>query len=219
VLGYVLLFIAGIIILKAVCGAPGRFAFAMAGDEDMKIVTGGFHGFHKDEELENAEAEVEANAYMRHKNNGNIEKARALGRQFAAELCGLAKTISEPQSCDDALMRLHNKLLLFYYVINRVISDLSLNSILAQTTLNVFYAELESTAPELYGHVRDMAAFSFYILCERSETCNEYEIGKVYARLCGGKDQISVSREGVRLYREYYSVCSGLYEQEEYRMV
>lgn len=183
---------------------------AVAGDEDMKIVDGSFTPSEADG------AEAEAKTYMRQKSAGNVDRARALGGQFALALRERFARLNDPAFTDENTLREHHQAVLFSYAVNRVIADLSPNSILAQTALNVFYKDLEDHTPVLAEHIRDMAAFSLYILCERSEVCVDEEIGKIYARLCGEEGSRQLMDEGNRCYRDYFDQCSRLHEQTQY---
>ncbi|MGI6404562.1 MAG: hypothetical protein ACOX0K_10240 [Oscillospiraceae bacterium] len=205
-----LLCLVGMTLLAAKNNAlPGLFA--MAGDEDMKIAGDSFKPAPSDG------GEAEAKVYLEQKSSGNVEKARSLGRQFALALRErVAESLNDPAFQGELAVREHHKAVLYSYVINRVIADLSPNSILAQTALNVFYADLEQETPILADHVRDMAAYSLYILCERSETCVDDEIGRIYARLCGEENSPERMEEGNRCYREFYNLCSRLHQQTEY---
>ena len=187
-------------------------------DADMKIAPEHFSSAGKSED--SSEAEVEARDYLSQKSVGNISLARDLGERYAALLMREAKTNFDPwpEGLADSL-RAHHRLLLLSYVVSRVVTDFSPNSILAHTTLNVFYSELEEKAPQLDKYIRDMASYSLYVLCERSETCSSGEIGKIYARLCGDKDNISLISEGERYYHTYYDICSQLHKQTNYAQV
>ncbi len=204
------LFLAGMTFLAAKNRVlPGLLA--VAGDEDMKIAGDSFRPAPSDA------GEVEAKVYLEQKSSGNVEKARGLGRQFALALRErVAESLNDPAFKGEAATQEHHKAVLYSYVINRVIADLSPNSILAQTALNVFYDDLEDETPVLADHVRDMAAYSLYILCERSETCVDDEIGRIYARLCGEENSLERIEEGNRCYREFYHLCSRLHQQTDY---
>ena len=199
----------------------GRLAFAVTGEEDadMKIApSGGSARYSAGEAAE--EAEAEAREYLRQKSAGNISLARALGEQFAALLIAEAKDHFDPwpEGMAEAL-RAHHSLLLLSYVVNRVVADLSQNSILAQTTLNVFYSEMEEKAPSLDKYIRDMASYSLYILCERSQQCAADEVGRIFARLCGDKDNDRLIADGQARFLDYYKRCSALHGQTVYAPV
>ncbi|MCL2579901.1 MAG: hypothetical protein FWE32_07690 [Oscillospiraceae bacterium] len=194
---------------------------AASGDEDadMKIAPGS-GGSIRDTEPAAEEAEAEAQNYLRQKSSGNIDLARALGSSYAALVMAEAKDKFDPwpEGMAEALQA-HHALLLFSYVINRVVADLSHNSILAQTTLNVFYCEIETKAPGLDKYIRDMASYSLYILCERSSQCPTDQVGKIFARLCGDKDNERLIARGHTLFADYYARCKQLHEQTRYAQV
>jgi len=187
------------------------------GDADMKIAPDHFSSSQRDYL---SEAEAEALDYLRQKNSGNIDLARTLGEQFAALLIHEAQENFEPwpQGMANSL-RAHHRLLLFSYVVNRVVAELSPDSILAHTTTSAFYSEVEQKAPQLDRYIRDMASYSLYILCERSASCSESEVGKIYARLCGDKDNARLIDEGGHYYRAYHQACSDLHKQTQYAQV
>lgn len=191
----------------------GMLAAPEEGDEDMKIAADHFSAPREDA----FDAEAAAKAYLRQKSLGNVDKARALGQRFAATLAESAGDLYREDLKDTPmLIKAHHRVVLFSYTVNKVIADLSPNSILAQTTLNVFYDELETNASELASHIRDMAAFSLYMLCDRSDGNTPEAIGRVYAQLCGEEDNPRLALEGSNLYHQYYQACAALCGQTEY---
>ena len=185
-------------------------------DADMKIAPENFSAGP----LEETGLQDEAEDYLRQKSAGNIELARSLGERYADLLIAYAGKNFDPWPTELAGgLQAHHRLLLLTYVVNRAVAELSPNSILAQTTLNVFYSELEEKAPQLDKYIRDMASYSLYVLCERSQSCSDDEIGRIYARLCADKDNPALIDEGSRHYREFYSTCKELHRQARYVMV
>lgn len=198
----------GAMLVGAVCVAlacalrQNRLLLAVAGDDDMKIAAPG--GFSKNTRPEDS-SELAAKEFLDLKRSGDIDKARGLGERYAAMLLEKGREICALTRDSEVSLRAHQQLVLCSYTINRVISEHSPNSILAQTALNVFYSRLEEDSPELYRHISDMAAFSLYILCERSHTCSDDSgVGGVYARLCGSGDDAQIIAEGGALYRKLY---------------
>ena len=188
---------------------------AAGDDADMKIAPKSFSGAKK--ARDHSEAQAEAQDYLRQKSSGNIDLARTLGERYASLLMDEARQNFDPWPADMAQsLRAHHRLLLLSYVVNRVVAELCSSSILSQTTINVFYNEIEQKAPQLEKYIKDMASYSLYILCERSDTCSEDEIGKIYARLCGDKDNQSLIDEGNHYYRDYRRACEELHSQIGY---
>ena len=198
----------------AITNKPHLMAAAMSGgDEDMKIAHRHFSPAAEAED--SVQAEVED--FLRQKSVGNISRARQLGVQYASLLMREAQENFDPWPENMAQsLRAHHQLLMFSYVVNRVVAELSPNSILAHTALNVFYDTLEEKAPQLDKYVKDMASYSLYVLCERSDTCTLDQIGKIYARLCGDKGNGQLEQEGLAHYTAYYEACSKLHRQAGY---
>ena len=186
-------------------------------DADMKIAPDSFSAGRG----EDTGAQDEAEDYLRQKSAGNIELARNLGERYAALLMTYANENFNPWPAEPALsLRAHHRLLLLTYVVNRAVTELSPSPILAQTTLNVFYSELDARAPELDKYIRDMASYSLYVLCERSPGCPRDEIGRIYARLlCADRDNPRLAEEGNHLFNEYYTACRKLHDQVRYVQV
>ena len=178
------------------------FFMAGDGDEDIKIAGAHISGFP-----DRDPAEEGARVFLRHKDAGNIEKARALGSAFAQALADIAKS-SPFGEMARIEAEIHHQLLLCTYIVNQVISEHAPDSILAQTSLQVFYKELEEQSPPITQHVNDIAAFSLYVLWERGKTRDEREIGSIYARLCGDENNADLVERGRTLYRSFYDACS-----------
>ena len=110
-------------------------------------------------------SEGAAAAFAREKANGNMEKARALGVQFAAELTADERGIVWfGIGAFDSAETLSQRKVLFSYLVGRVIEDMAPNSIVAQSAMSAYYDELQRVSGETYGLVSDSAALSLYIL-------------------------------------------------------
>ena len=186
-----------------------RFAVVLD-DDDIKIAGDSFSHSPSADDL----AEAAAAEFLQQKDAGNIDKARSVGKRLADAMFDLGQgplCSEKPRTQRE----IHHQFLLYSYVVNRVIAEESPNSILAQTALNVFYSEIEAASPELHRHVCDMAAFSLYILCERTDRSHA-EIGRIYADLCefsGNQEKID---DGNRLYEEACLYCTQIIRSANY---
>jgi len=190
-----------------------RPTFLFAGiDEDIKIAG---ENFGSPEPAADA-AELAAREFLRQKENGNIDRAHKLGESFAQSLWDLAQGIIMDNDSGLTQQEIHHRLLLCSYVVNRVIAQLLPNSIVAQTALGRFYSEVENRSNVLHRHVSDTAAFSLYILNERSGD-NDYEIGKIYSKLIGREDNPTAIRQGNEMYASFYDVCKNLIDKVQFR--
>lgn len=184
---------------------PKEYAFLRLfsnSDEDIKIADGKFsHNLKKEDSSEAAAAE-----YMEQKQLGNIDRAEKIGDMFAQTLINsdfpLDKIEQLPTECEKK-----NTMLLYSYVVNRVIREYVPNSLIGQKALNVFYEKIEKADFEISKHIADMAAFSLYMLCERSNTRDSAEIGRIYADLCDFEHDLDKIRQGNEFYAKAYDYC------------
>jgi hypothetical protein len=177
-------------------------------DEDIKIA-----GTHSGDDSTLDAAELAARDFLAQKKNGNVDRARSLGETFAGCLWGLAQDLIMDNEFELTQQEIHHRLLLCSYGVNRVIAQYSPNSIVAQTALSRFYAEVEEKSNVLHRHVSDTAAFSLYILSERSGHDDDGAIGKIYARFIGRENDSESVRQGGEVYRSFYSLCKSLIDE------
>ncbi len=175
-------------------------------DDDVKIA-GSFSGVGKVNQVDSGEES--ARQFLEQKECGNIDKARELGKSYADALIHIETVPSLTAEKPLTQRELHHQLLLYSYVVNRVIAEFAPNSIVAQTCLNVFYTQIEETSAELHQHLNDMAAFSLYVLCERSPSRSDEEIGSIYAELCDFDGRDDIIDEGNSFFKRAYDFCKG----------
>ena len=120
-------------------------------------------------------SEGAAYAFIREKTNGNMEKARALGKRFAGELtAGRTGVAQFGVGAFDDQDTLAQRNVLFAFIVGRVIEEMAPNSIVAQSAMSAFYETIERTSPEIYQQISDSAALSLYIFSARSTPCLLY---------------------------------------------
>lgn len=173
-------------------------------DSDMKIAS---HHMNKTVDM----SEGAANTFVREKSNGNTEKARRLGKQFAAELTTTRKgaTLFGIGAFDNQ-RTMDQRKVLFAYIVNRVTNDMTPNSILSQSVLSSFYESVKQQSEELHELITDAAAFSLYILAHRSSPGNAEEIGKVFAQLCDREEDPVFIHYGAELSNYFIMYCTQL---------
>lgn len=150
-------------------------------------------------------SEGAAVAFVREKNNGNMEKARILGTRFAEALFsddrkGIAFGIGE---MDDANTIAQRKVM-FTHVVGQVIEDIAPNSIVAQSALSAFYDRIQQDSAEIYDQVTETAAVTMYMLASRTTADDPQAYGGVFARLCG--------QEGNPLFVQYGSELANYFK-------
>ncbi len=150
-------------------------------DSDMKIV-----GEQPTVVADVAEAELK-----RHQENGNLDKAKALGAALADKV--LCETVAEePFLTEDRILRSFAALV-------------GLESYLpvglpVQTARGAFYEALMQRG--VYETICGDGAFSFYYLCLNEGAQITQKIGETYARLCECEDE-AVRANGQRIYLSF----------------
>ncbi len=179
--------------------AASRF-FAPAEDEDVKIFAGSGSC--------NAFAEDDGAAeFVRERDNGNLDKARQLG-------CALAGQLGRLWRPGDSGLRLDQKKVLFAYAVARVAEQQCAGSVLRQAVVGEFQREVCARRPRDGSIIQDSAAFTKYLLAERSGT---EALGQVFAELCGARGSTRLQGRGAALYRRYAGICTGLFAKKSFQ--
>lgn len=203
----------GIWILAAAVGMAGFLLLekgkglclcAAGGDEDMKIVP------DLSPACPHRESDEAAGDFIRHRDNGNIQRARELGEQFAHSMKALESAAGDP-------VVLAQKKVLYAFVVNKVIEETAPDSILAQAALSSFYQAVQQIAPEDYATISDSVAFSLYILADRGRRNRSQDTpGEVFAELCGQRGREEYCYIGQSLYNQYHLDCMELCSRTEF---
>lgn len=173
-------------------------------DSDMKIVP------NDPSELFDS-SEGAATAFLRETQNGNMEKARKLGAELAAELsAGDRGIVNFGVGAYDDESTLLQRRVLFAYVVNQVVEDLAPASIVAQSAMSSFYDCLQKASPDVYEKITDAAVFSLYILSVRNAPDDPCAIGRVFAQLCGREADPVFVRYGCELSNYFAMYCTQL---------
>ena len=167
-------------------------------DSDMKI-------FNDGGAPEEAPLEVNIIAEMtKHRSNGNILKAKQLGKHLAEIFVDEPSLLSQLEGevgkiqCDADDMHQIKVLLVFTaeYCINRFLPA----TLLSNTAVNALYDTVIKKAAEFYDRLNDAAEYSFYYLAVRKAVDISKNIGISFAMLCGEGKNEYYSDLGRRLF-------------------
>ncbi len=155
-------------------------------DEDIKIAAIGV------EKPKKQESERVIDEYTRESKNGNIEKAKALGRELAAEVVKNLNSFPAEEQDDAALSVQRGVMMTFAAVV--AMEENIFSTVVHQAAENSFNEELQKLSPDIYKAVSDSGAFSFYYLAYRRGTEVVRRMGQTFAMLC--------SHDGDPIYHE-----------------
>ncbi len=167
-------------------------------DSDIKI-------FNDNVEQTKTSDEVSVIAEMqKHRTNGNILKAKQLGKHLAEIFIDEPHLLSDLESEVGMIKRDEDdmyqiKVLLIFtaeYCINRLLPA----TVLSNTAINAMYDTISKKAAEFYDRLDDAAEYSFYYLAVRKAIDISKNIGISFAMLCGEKEDIYYTNLGQRLF-------------------
>ena len=167
-------------------------------DSDIKI-------FNDNVETAESVDEVSVIAEMKkHRSNGNIVKAKQLGKHLAEIFIDEPHLLSDLENEVGKIGRdeddmYHIKVLLIFtaeYSINRVLPA----TVLSNTAVNAMYDALSKKAAEFYDRLDDGAEYSFYYLAVRKGVDISKNIGISFAMLCGEDKDKYYTVLGQRLF-------------------
>lgn len=131
--------------------------------------------------------------YNRERENGNVAKAKELGRKIADLLNNSGSEFAHDEEDVNAELKTQKQTLLTFAAVAglELVCPSSATSYAAQ---NSFYSALEMQAPDIYRNALNGGAFSFYYLAFRRSGDIERRIGQTFAMLC--------SHDGDPVYQE-----------------
>lgn len=153
-----------------------------------------------------------ADEVKKHQLNGNIRKARELGRamarMFASEesfSAGAELAEKYGVKTDGNISKQLMILSVFSaeYCVNRCIAP----DMLAKETQSAMYAEMLKSSPGAYDDLLRSASFSFYYMTVGDRSASPDDIASTFAMVCGDKH----SRTLFALGREFYESCTAHY--------
>ncbi|MBP0963394.1 MAG: hypothetical protein J6Q99_03775 [Oscillospiraceae bacterium] len=166
-------------------------------DADIKIFSGS--SFSKSRLEEDDEAAI----FIRERDNGNIEKAKELG-------CTLAQRVETLCRQEEPALVAAQKKVLYGYVCKKVLEGRCANSVLARAAIGELLNCLKNASPSDFDLIQDSVAFTKYMLAEKEA---DQTVGKVFAKLCGDKNNEAFACEGDELYSKYTAECEALFNK------
>lgn len=130
--------------------------------------------------------------YSREMDNGNLEKAKILGKVAAEKFCEAGDDML-PMSSENSEMLIQRQQLLAFGV-KIGLERFCPNDTVAESAWSSFEHRLEELAPTMWESTTDTGAFSFYFLAYRRGGDVERRIGQTFAMLC--------SHDGDPIYQE-----------------
>lgn len=176
-------------------------------DSDIKIA--GHEPAPSDDDLK------EAQELIRRKRNGDLEKARRLGRELARKIINEDgdPSFGSDESESGELRRQRRMLLAF--VVDYAVRTVIESEVLGQVALAEFTDGVKRALPQFYEDISESGSFSFYYLAVRRPVGREKEIGGTFAMLAGYEGKTVMEELGEALFIHFNDIvdkCVRSYE-------
>lgn len=183
----------------------------MAQEKDVQVYQPGAKNLSKDA-LD--QTEESAQAYLRHKENGNVDKARQLGQRLAEMVVEDLPAIED--NSEDWLLIDHLKVL-YIFVAEQIIRECP-DELLFQVSLAAFREAIERDVPGAYDAMSGSGADTFYQLAyyRKQEGSVAHQMGQAMAQLYGRAGDWKIVTIGEHLFSEFQQRCREACQKTQY---
>lgn len=152
------------------------------------------------------DSQDEASELEQQRQNGNLEKAHALGAALSEKIISQdGESGFSQDSSEDGNTRMQRRLLLAFAAFHTVETNIK-SEVLQGVAVNTFYNTLKESLPEFYEDINESGSFSFYTLCVRRGGNIESCIGHTFAMLSGREGDAVMEELGTALYLRFVDV-------------
>lgn len=184
----------------------------MHDDNDMKIF-----GSNQPQNLgSNNELYGDDADYKKQKENGNIGKAKELGKILANEFVSVCRKDELTLSQNDSESLMTQKILLLSFTVMAGLEEFCDNIAIANTARTSFFDKLYELDKDLFVRSSDTGAFSFYYLSFRRGTEVDRRVGQTFAMLCSHDGDPIYQELGEALYCWFSSIIQKKVEKADF---
>lgn len=186
--------------------------FEPGDDEDIKIAPA-FGSLT--ESAEQSETEEEAQRYLCHKANGNVDKARTLGSCLANMV---VEDIPAIEGHGEDWMLIDHIKILYIFVAEQTIRECAPDSILSQISLSAFRELINEDIPGAYEALSASRADTFYQLSYYRKPKEQVasNMGFTLAHLYGQPNDWEIATIGEHLFSLFQEKCCQECEKVQY---
>ena len=184
-------------------------------EKDVQVYTPGTKIAVKTAAVEKDQSEESAMAYLRHKECGNVEKARHLGERLAEMVVEDLPAIEDGNS-EDWLLIDHLKML-YIFVAEQSIKECP-DAMLYQISLSAFREAIDKGVPGAYDAMSGCSADTFYQLAyyRKEAELQAHNMGQAMAQLYGKPKDWKIVTIGEHLFEQFRRNCREECEKTEY---
>ncbi len=142
------------------------------------------------------------------KQNGNIDRARSLGRKMAEQVDADDGEFCFGYDADENDQVILQRRMLLAFTVKRGFELFCPNMIVTKTANNQFFDIIHKNSPHIYADIQANGAFSYYTLCIRDSREPEECIGETFAQLSGHNGDKIYSELGEALYLHFLDLVA-----------
>lgn len=178
-------------------------------EEDVKIYSS------KSDEQNGDMAKV-LDSMREHRNNGNLLKAKELGKTLASYRIDFEKLVSPKFLKPDIIYQMR---VLFVFSAEANLQIFVYDPLLYTTAINAMYEEIQKNEDGFYKNISDGMAYSFYYAEMKKGGDIPLGIGKVFAMLSSAQNNDSFIETGERLYSLFAKTVEEETEKANFRLI
>lgn len=177
--------------------------------EDVKIYT-------SEEKDDSSDLSVVLEMMKEHRANGNIDKAKALGKRLANIEIKFEDLVSPKFLKSDIMYQIK---VLFVFAAEANLQMLVSSPLLATTAINAMYDEIQTKSSGFYENISDGVAFTFYYASVKDGGDIAKNVGESFAMLCSVEDNESFIETGKMLYETATKVIAQEVEDSDFSLI
>lgn len=178
-------------------------------EEDVKIYSS------KSDEQNNDIAKILENM-REHRNNGNLLKAKELGRRLGQYKPDFENLVAPKFLKPDIIYQMRA---LFVFSAEANLQIFVYDPLLYTTAVNAMYEEIQKNEEGFYKNISDGMAYSFYYSEMKKGGDVALGIGKTFAMLCSAQNNESFIETGSKLYDLFAKTAEEATEKTGFRQI
>lgn len=151
-----------------------------------------------------------------HRNNGNLLKAKELGRKLGSVQHDFEKLVAQKYMKPDIIYQMKA---LYVFSAEANLQIFVYDPLLYTTAINSMYEEIQKCEEGFYKNISDGVAYSFYYSEMKKGGDIVQNIGKAFAMLCAASGSDGFAQTGSQLYKLFAEDVEKEIEKTDFKLI
>ena len=178
-------------------------------EDDVKI-------YGNDSDRQNSDLNRVLESMREHRQNGNIDKAKNLGRDLVNIEIDFEKEIAPKFLKPDIIYQMK---VMLVFAAEANLQMLVYEPLLSTTAINAMYDEIQSKENGFYKNISDGIAFSFYYAAIKGNDDIAHSMGKTFAMLCSAEGNEDFAEAGTLIYKKAVEIIEDEISKAEFKLI